>query len=91
MKLLLILNDPPYGTERCYNALRLAHALAKNEAQARVVVFLMADAVLSAKAGQKTPEGFYSIERMLKRVMASGKRSCCAEPAWTRAASPKRS
>ena len=30
----------------------------------------MADAVLSAKAGQKTPEGFYSIERMLKRVMA---------------------
>ena len=24
MKILLILNDPPYGTERCYNALRLA-------------------------------------------------------------------
>ena len=72
MKLLLILNDPPYGTERCYNALRLAHALAKKDAEARIVVFLMADAVLSAKAGQKTPEGFYSIERMLKRVMAGG-------------------
>lgn len=24
MKALLILNDPPYGSERCYNALRLA-------------------------------------------------------------------
>lgn len=32
----------------------------------------MADAVLSAKAGQKTPEGFYNIERMLKRVLAAG-------------------
>ena len=72
MKVLLILNDPPYGTERGYNALRLAHALAKKDAEARIVVFLMADAVLSAKAGQKTPEGFYSIERMLKRVVASG-------------------
>lgn len=72
MKLILILNDPPYGTERCYNALRLAHALAKKDAEARIVVFLMADAVLSAKAGQKTPEGFYNIERMLKRVLAAG-------------------
>lgn len=29
MKALFVLNDPPYGTERCYNALRLAHALLK--------------------------------------------------------------
>jgi uncharacterized protein involved in oxidation of intracellular sulfur len=64
------LNDPPYGSERCYNALRLAHALTKKDAEPRIVVFLLADAVLSAKAGQKTPEGFYSIERMLKRVLA---------------------
>ncbi|WP_296706376.1 DsrE family protein [Rhodoblastus sp.] len=70
MKFLLLLNDPPYGTERTYNALRLAHALVKREPDAAIVVFLMAAAVLSAKAGQKTPEGFYSIERMLKRVMA---------------------
>ena len=27
MKILLILNDPPYGTERSYNGLRLANAL----------------------------------------------------------------
>ncbi len=24
MKALFVLNDPPYGSERCYNALRLA-------------------------------------------------------------------
>ncbi len=70
MKTLLILNDPPYGTERVYNGLRLSHALAKNDADAEVTVFLMADAVLAAKAGQKTPDGFYNVERMLKRVIA---------------------
>lgn len=71
MRTLLILNDPPYGTERVFNGLRLAHALAKKDAGAAVTVFLMADAVLSAKAGQKTPDGYYNLERMLKRVIAS--------------------
>ena len=69
MKILFILNDPPYGTERCYNALRLAHALLKNDPDAQIIVFLMADAVVGAKAGQKTPDGYYSMERMLKRVV----------------------
>ena len=68
MKILFIVNDPPYGTEHVYNALRLAHALSKKEPGSDIVVFLTADAVLAAKAGQKTPEGFYNIERMLKRV-----------------------
>ncbi len=71
MKFLFIVNDPPYGTERVYNALRLAHTLPKNNAESQAVVFLMADAVLSAKAGQKTPDGFYNVERMLKRVIAA--------------------
>jgi uncharacterized protein involved in oxidation of intracellular sulfur len=70
MKALLIVNDPPYGTERVYNALRLAHALLKKEPQGEIVVFLMADAVVAAKAGQKPPEGYYNVERMLKRVLA---------------------
>ena len=69
MQILLILNDPPYGTERCYNGLRLALALIKNDPATAVTVFLMADAVLAAKAGQKTPEGYYNIERMLKGVL----------------------
>jgi uncharacterized protein involved in oxidation of intracellular sulfur len=69
MKALFILNDPPYGTERCYNALRLAHAMLKNDVEAQITVFLMADAVPAARAGQKTPDGYYNIERMLKRVL----------------------
>lgn len=78
MKALFILNDPPYGTERVYNALRLAHALLKKDAQTEVTVFLMADSVVAAKAGQKTPEGYYNVERMLKRVLAgSGKVLLC--------------
>ena len=67
MKILFILNDPPYGTERCYNALRLANAVAKKDPSAEITVFLMADAVSCGKRGQKTPEGYYSLERMLKR------------------------
>ena len=67
MHILLILNDPPYGTERCYNGLRLANALVKREAATQITVFLMADAVSSAKKTQKTPEGYYNLERMLKR------------------------
>ena len=74
MQLLLILNDPPYGTEHSYNGLRLAIALPKYDPQAQVTVFLMADAVACAKAGQKTPEGFYNLERMLGRVLSAGGR-----------------
>lgn len=70
MSSLFIVNDPPYGTERCYNALRLAHALFKNDPGGEVTVFLMADAVLAAKAGQKTPNGYYNVERMVKRIVA---------------------
>jgi uncharacterized protein involved in oxidation of intracellular sulfur len=78
MKTLLILNDPPYGTERVYNGLRLAHALVKNDGQAQITVFLVADAVLAAKAGQKTPDGFYNVERMLKRIiLAKGQVLLC--------------
>lgn len=64
-KTLIILNDAPYGTERSYNGLRLANALSKGEDD-EVKVFFVGDAVLCAKAGQKTPDGFYNIERMLK-------------------------
>jgi uncharacterized protein involved in oxidation of intracellular sulfur len=42
MKTLLILNDPPYGTERSYNGLRLAHTLAKREGES-VRVFLIGE------------------------------------------------
>ncbi|HEY1168594.1 MAG TPA: DsrE family protein [Candidatus Limnocylindrales bacterium] len=69
MTVLLILNDPPYGTERSYNGLRLALALAKIEGS-EVRVFLMGDAIGCAKRDQKTPEGYYNLERMLKGLTA---------------------
>jgi len=69
MKTLFILNDAPYGSEKCYNALRLAHALLKADPEHEITVFLMADAVVAARTGQKTPDGYYNMERMLKRVV----------------------
>ncbi len=65
----ILFNDPPYGTERCYNALRLAGALLKQDPKPEITVFLMADAVVAARRGQKTPDGYYNLERMLKRVV----------------------
>lgn len=67
MKVLIILNDPPYGTERSYNGLRLAKAV-RNE-NTEVTVFLIADAVNCAKRGQKVPQGFYNIEFMINAVL----------------------
>ena len=64
-KTLFILNDPPYGTERSYNALRLAGSLARRPGE-EVKVFLMGDAASCAMANQKVPQGYYSIERMLQ-------------------------
>lgn len=66
-KVLFILNDPPYGTERSYNGLRLAGSTAKREST-EVRVFLMGGAATCAKRGQKTPDGYYNLERMLKGV-----------------------
>jgi uncharacterized protein involved in oxidation of intracellular sulfur len=70
MKILLLLNDPPYGTERSYNGLRLATAVVKAEPSAAITVFLIGDAVLCAKKGQKTPDGYYNIEHMVQRFAA---------------------
>ena len=63
-KMLLILNDPPYGTERSYNGIRLVNALSKAQ-ENEVRLFLIGDAVLCGKRGQETPNGFYNLERML--------------------------
>ena len=71
MKTLVVLNDPAYGTERSYNGLRLAHALAKREGE-QVRIFLLADAVTCALAGQQTPNGYYNLERMLAAAIQHG-------------------
>lgn len=68
---LFILNDAPYGQERTYNGLRLAGALAKREGE-KVRVFLIGDAAVAAKRGQKLPEGHYNIDVMLKNIVRRG-------------------
>ncbi len=73
MKILIVINDAPYGSEKAYNALRMAITLQKEHAEtAQVQLFLMADAVTCALPNQATPQGYYNIERMLRSVIARG-------------------
>jgi uncharacterized protein involved in oxidation of intracellular sulfur len=74
---LFILNDAPYGSERAYNGLRLAGALAAKDEQS-VRLFLMADAVGCAKSGQKVPEGYYNVQIMLGKVARKGEVGLCS-------------
>ncbi len=69
---LFIINNAPYGDERPYNALRLAHNLVKREGT-QVSVFMTGDGVLCAKKGQKTPNGYYNIERLVRALAVRGR------------------
>jgi uncharacterized protein involved in oxidation of intracellular sulfur len=76
-KVLMILNDPPYGTERSYNGLRLAGSLSKTD-EVEVRVFLMGDAVGCAASNQKLPDGYYHLDRMIEVVARhGGEVGCC--------------
>ncbi len=68
---VFIINDGPYGNERPYNAMRLALNLIKRE-NVKVRIFLLGDGVNCAIAGQKTPDGYYNLERMLKSIVKRG-------------------
>ncbi len=72
MKYLIIINEAPYGTEKPYNALRLAIQLQKDFTDSEIRIFLMADAVTCALSNQNTPNGYYNIERMIKSVITKG-------------------
>ena len=77
MDMLIILNEAPYGNERSYQGLRLAGALLKMEEDLDLTVYMVGDAVACAKAGQKTPNGYYNIERMLRPVLRKGTVMAC--------------
>ncbi|NHJ47286.1 MAG: hypothetical protein FK733_05805 [Asgard group archaeon] len=72
MNVLIIINDASYGTEKAYNALRLAMTFLKEHKDVKINVFLIADAVTCAIPNQETPEGFYNLERMLKFILKKG-------------------
>ena len=81
MQVLIIIHDAPYGSERAYQALRLADALLKIEDELDLTVYLTADGVFCGKKGQETPQGYYNVGRMLKPVLNKGTvmacRMCC--------------
>ncbi len=83
MKVLFIINDAPYGSEKAYNALRIANQLSKEHTDVEVRIFLMADAANCAIANQTTPNGYYNIERMMKLSLNKGAKvkicGSCAE------------
>ena len=72
MKILIIINDAPYGTEKAYNAFRLVMTVQKDFPENEVRIFLMADAATCALPNQNTPNGYYNVERMLKSVLNKG-------------------
>ncbi|MBN2286655.1 MAG: DsrE family protein [Tissierellales bacterium] len=69
MKYLFIVYEGPYGTEKSYNALKLAMNLQKT-VNAEMTISLQGDGVLNAISKQNTPNGFYNVERMLKSILA---------------------
>lgn len=71
MSTLFVLNDPPYGSERPYNALRLARMLLERKSGA-VRVFLIGDAAACAHRGQKVPQAYYDIGDMLGAIVRRG-------------------
>ena len=77
MNIVFVLNDPPYGSERSYNGLRLAVTLAKQVSNCSITVFLMADAVSCAKKGKKRLSGITTSS------------ACCAAAVWMRVGWPK--
>ena len=70
--LTMILNSAPYGDEKIWNALRLVQALVSVSVKMKVNVFLVGDAVATARKGQKPPEGYYNLEKMLKDLASHG-------------------
>lgn len=77
MNVLIICQGPAYGDERSYNGLRLAGALAKRDST-HVKVFLIGDAAGCAIAGQKVPDGYYRLDRMITSAARHGAEiGCC--------------
>lgn len=75
-KVLVIVNGAAYGSDETFNALRLATALTRRD-DVEATVFLMGDAVTCAIAGQRTPDGHYTLDRMLRTIARHGGHVAC--------------
>jgi uncharacterized protein involved in oxidation of intracellular sulfur len=76
VKILVLLNDPAFGSERTWNGLRLARSLSGRD-DVEVRVFLFGDSVGAAVAGQKVPDGYYHLDRMVAGVLRHGGHLAC--------------
>lgn len=72
MKLLFLLNEAPYGSDKNYNALRTATQLQKQDKNNKIWVFLMSDSVSCALPGQKENMGQYNIGEMIANIIKHG-------------------
>jgi uncharacterized protein involved in oxidation of intracellular sulfur len=72
MSVLIVVSGAPYGTESTYNALRLAMSLRRQSETTELRVFLLGDAVACAVPAQRTPSGYYNVERMLRHILSGG-------------------
>lgn len=76
VKTLIIINGSAYGLDSTFNAIRLAVTLGKREG-IDVTVFLMGDGVTAAMSGQRTPDGYYKLDRLLGSVSRGGGEILC--------------
>lgn len=71
-KILIIVHAPPYGSERCLSAMRLANALAgRDEDRPEVSVFLMSDATVLGLPNQRDGAG-NGLQAMVEELVSEG-------------------
>ena len=76
-KILIIIHAPPYGSERCLSALRLATALVGHDDRPQVRVFLMSDATVLGLPNQ-VDGATNGLQGMVENLVSQGVeiRSC---------------
>lgn len=83
-KILIIVHAPPYGSERCLSALRVATALASSDDKPEVSLFLMSDATILGLPNQSDAGG-NGLQSMVEQLVAQGVEiRCCRTCALAR-------
>jgi uncharacterized protein involved in oxidation of intracellular sulfur len=70
-KILIIVHAPPYGSERCLSALRLATALAGHAERPEIRIFLMSDATVLGLPNQVDGAG-NGLQGMIEMLVGEG-------------------
>ena len=70
-KILIIVHAPPYGSERCLSALRVATALSGHDDKPEIKVFLMSDATVAGLPNQNDGNGS-GLQALIEQLVAEG-------------------